>query len=162
MTSRSDWSTTRRSHVDDRLDRRMHRVIADRPWRRSPRRLSRSDDHRHHARTGGGPHAGVLFPAPPRPAPSLPGSWSPLCRPASAPEPEAILASHAVELRQQSNYGSSGFSVGDPQTWGGSLRVLRGRTAAWHSPWSAWPRPLRERPPKLRGGSVVHRTRPNQ
>jgi hypothetical protein len=48
--------------------------------------------------------------------------------------------------------GSSGFSVGDPQTWGGSLRVLRDRTAAWHSRWSAWPRRLLERPPEPRAG----------
>jgi hypothetical protein len=33
--------------------------------------------------------------------------------------------------------GSSGFSVGDPQAWGGSLRVFRGRTGAWHTRWSA-------------------------
>jgi alkylhydroperoxidase/carboxymuconolactone decarboxylase family protein YurZ len=47
-----------------------------------------------------------------------------------------------------------------PKTWGGSLPLFRGRTTAWHSPWSAWPRPLLERPPKPRGGSVVHRKRP--
>ena len=59
----------------------------------------------------------------------------------------------------EAKLGSSGFSVGDPQRWG-SLRVFRGRTAAWHSWWAAWPRPPLERPPKPRGRGVVHRKRP--
>ena len=53
MTSRSGWSTSRLRHVDDRLDLRIHRVTADRPRRRSPGRLSCSNDHQHHA-TGQG------------------------------------------------------------------------------------------------------------
>ena len=59
-------------------------------------------------------------------------------------------------------YGSSGFSVGDPPDVGGSLRVFRGRTAAWYSLWSAgiactiWVDPT-NRLPRGQAGEVLCR-----
>ena len=47
------------------------------------------------------------------------------------PEPARAIAGDRF------NEGSSGFSVVPPEV--GSLCVFRGRTAAWHSWWAAWP-----------------------